>query len=159
FLCELARLTGEGTFYDDSLDVWFTHAAALTSGQGPFLCHAAETVLPTYKGYGWGRGQGWALYGMIDTMERLPKVHPRYDDALEHARIFAGHILSLQDASGFWRTLIHDRESYLESSTAAFLGGAFYRGVRIGVLSEEFEAAADRAWSAVTTRVDTGTGD
>lgn len=159
FLCELARLTGEDTYYEDSLNVLFTHVAALTSGQGPFLCHAAETVLPTYKGYGWGRGQGWALYGMIDTLQRLPKAHTRYDDVLQHARTFASHILLLQDASGFWRTLIHDRESYLESSTAAFLGGAFYRGVRIGALSEEFATAADRAWSAVTTRVDVSRGD
>jgi unsaturated rhamnogalacturonyl hydrolase len=159
FLCELARATDDQTYYDDALDVWFTHLAALRTGRGPFLHHAAETAMHAYKGYGWGRGQGWALYGMMDTLERLPRDHPRYPEAKDCAQTFAEHILAHQDASGFWRTLIHERESYLETSTAAFFGGAFYRGIRIGILGSEFMSAAETAWSAILSRVDFETGD
>jgi rhamnogalacturonyl hydrolase YesR len=55
--------------------------------------------------------------------------------------------------------LIHERESYLETSTAGFFGGAFYRGIRLGILSSEFMSAAEKAWSAIRSRVDFETGD
>jgi unsaturated rhamnogalacturonyl hydrolase len=159
FLCELASVTGDKGYFEAALEVWFTHVSTLITGRGPFLHHAVETGMHAYKGYGWGRGQGWALYGMIDTLERLPQNHPRYIEGCDTALTLARHILGHQDPSGFWRTLIHDRESYLETSTAGFLGGAFYRGVRIGILGSEFNAAADKAWEAILSRVDLNTGD
>ncbi len=159
FFCDLARATGERKYYDDALDVWFTHVDALTSSRGPFLHHAVETGMHAYKGYGWGRGQGWALYGMIDALERLPSSHPRYNEASTSACTLAEHLLRKQDQSGFWRTLLEDREAYLESSTASFIGGAFYRGVRLNILTSVFSTAADRAWAAAISRIDMTTGE
>ena len=96
---------------------------------------------------------------MIDTLERLLSAHPRYAEALACATQLASALLQHQDASGFWRTLIHDREAYLETSTAAFIGGAFFRGTRLGILPATYRPAADRAWAALLSRVDRETGD
>jgi unsaturated rhamnogalacturonyl hydrolase len=154
FLCRLAQATSDDKYYDDALDVWFSHVRALESGHGPFLAHSRDACSCALKGYGWGRGQGWAFYGMIDTLEMLPKKHPGYAKALTYVKNYAEILRRQQDRSGFWRTLIHDREAYLETSSAAFLGGAFLRGVRIGVLGREYAKSADLAWDAVISRVD-----
>lgn len=159
FFCELARVTGDVRFYGDAMHIWTTHVAALQSSRGPFLHHAVDTGLHAYKGYGWGRGQGWALYGMMDTLECLPQTHALYAEAQACAVQLASELLPLQDASGFWRTLVHDREAYLETSTAGFIGGAFLRGIRLKILPDSYIPAAQRAWSALQSRVDRESGD
>jgi unsaturated rhamnogalacturonyl hydrolase len=49
---------------------------------------------------------------------------------------------------------MHDRESYLESSTAAFLGATFTKAVRLGFLDASYSEPAERAWQAVLSRID-----
>lgn len=154
FFCFLAQVTGERRYYDVGVDIWRCHVRALSSPQGPFLAHAIDTGMRALRGYGWGRGNGWALYGMVDTLELLPRDHPEYDWALHNMQALASEIVKLQDSSGFWRTLLHDREAYLESSTASFFGGAFMRAMRLGLLGTEFAAAAERAWRATVSRID-----
>ena len=154
FFCELAELTGDSRLTDVGLKIWDSHVRALSSPHGPFLAHSIDCGSRALKGYGWGRGQGWALYGMVDTLERLSPSHPQYTERLEQLRTRAEQIAILQDASGFWHTLIHDREAYLESSTAAFFGAAFTRAVRLGLLGAEYQSVIERAWRAVRSRID-----
>jgi unsaturated rhamnogalacturonyl hydrolase len=63
-------------------------------------------------------------------------------------------VLALQDRSGFWRTLLANREAYLESSTAGFYGAIFTKAVRLGLLDERFAESAERAWHAMLSRID-----
>ena len=154
FLCALARLTGEAAYHEAALDVWASHLRVLSSDRGPLLGHAFDTGAGLLRGYGWGRGNGWALLGMVDTLEILPADHPGRPDALRDFQELSARILALQDASGFWRTLLHDREAYLEASTAAFFGAAFTKGVRLGLLDDAYARAAERAWAAMLSRID-----
>ena len=154
FLAELDRMTGERRWSDAALEGWFGHARALDSGQGPLLCHNLESGSGRHRGYGWGRGNGWALYGLLLVIDALESDHPRYDEAVDRFRQLAGSIVELQDASGFWRTLLHDREAYLEASTAGFYGSIFTKATRDGLLEARFAEAAERVWSALASRLD-----
>jgi unsaturated rhamnogalacturonyl hydrolase len=154
FYALLAQVTGESRYYDEALREWDSHVRWLSSNRGPFLAHAIETGNRVLRGYGWGRGNGWALYGMVDTLELIPAEHPGRIDTLNNFRQLSEAILALQDSSGFWRTLLHEREAYLESSTAAFFGAAFTKAVRLALLDERFSAAAERAWQATISRID-----
>ncbi len=155
FLTALAAIRGDVRYHEAALEVWNSHVQALSSDRGPFLAHAFDTGAGLLRGYGWGRGNGWALLGMVDTLGILSEDHPRRPRALEGFLQLSASILRAQDKSGFWRTLLHDRESYLESSTAAFFGAAFTKGVRLGLLGKEYAAASERAWTAVVDRIDT----
>lgn len=155
FYALLGKLTSENRFYDLAVQEWESHTSVLHwPEKGGFLCHAYDAGYQLRRGYGWGRGSGWALYGMIDTLELLPKKHPAYGRLMSHMKRFAKDILEVQDASGFWRTLLHDEEAYLEASTASFFGAAFEKGCRLGFLGKEFKASADLAWKAFLTRLD-----
>lgn len=153
FYALLAKITGESRYYDEALREWHSHVRWLSSEHGPFLAHAVDTGSRLLRGYGWGRGNGWALYGMVDTLELLPTSHSGYQEALSDFRRLSAAILALQDHSGFWRTLLHEREAYLEASTAGFFGAAFTKAVRLGLLDHSYAQAADKAWEAVLSRL------
>jgi unsaturated rhamnogalacturonyl hydrolase len=154
FLARLTRLTGEARYAEFGWEMWRTHAEVLASDRGPLLCHNYDVGSGRHRGYGWGRGNGWALLGLVDLLELLPDDHRYRKSALTHFRQLGGEVLALQDESGFWRTLLADREAYLESSTAGFFGAAFTKGVRLGLLPHEFGIAAEKAWRALLSRID-----
>ncbi len=154
FLAELAAATGDRASADEAVEVWASHVARLRHRQGPLLCHNHDVGSGRWRRYGWGRGNGWALLGLVDTLGALPARHPGRQSLIADLKALARAILPLQDASGFWRTLLHDREAYLESSTAAFFGAAFTKAVRLGLLGSAYARSADLAWRATLSRID-----
>jgi len=151
FLAALSRATGDERFARQALDVWRAHSEVLRDPRGPFLAHSYDAGSRTRHGYGWGRGSGWALLGMIDTL-RLLDAAPEW--AIAECRDLADAVVAAQDSSGFWRTLLHDREAYLESSVTAMFGAALTAADAAGVGRPAYGEAADRAWQAVRHRVD-----
>ena len=154
FLALLADVSGDVSWREDALAVWFSHTRALSSDLGPFLGHSWESSNELLRGYAWGRGNAWALLGMVDTLEILPAGAPGRDAAVAEMRALATAVAEAQDPSGFWRTLLHDREAYLESSTAAMFGAAFTKARRLSLLPPEFDEPAERAWMATRSRID-----
>ncbi|MSP83425.1 MAG: hypothetical protein EXQ94_10990 [Alphaproteobacteria bacterium] len=154
FLAHLARATGDEAWADEAVTAWTNHVRLLRHRQGPLLCHNHDVGSGRWRGYGWGRGNGWALLGLVDTLEALPQRHPGRRGLVADLRQLAGAILPLQDPSGFWRTLLHDREAYLESSTAAFFGAAFTKAVRMKLLGPAYARSAEKAWYATLSRID-----
>jgi rhamnogalacturonyl hydrolase YesR len=125
-----------------------------------------ETHLP-YHGYyaggprhlslhGWGRGTGWYLLGLADT---LLEIEPggeswvRLRGAFERA---VGTLTRYQRADGHWQwAILHERADY-DSSATAFIGYAVLRGVHGGLLDESNRPLIDSAIRALmkSTRPD-----
>lgn len=103
---------------------------------------------------GWGRGQGWALLGLMDVIEYAARSTPRYGEVIERALGLARAMLSFQLADGSWWAMVHEPQSGPESSTAAFMATAFFRGMRLGVLpASSFAEPAERAFAAMQKNV------
>ena len=158
FIAACARRFNDARLHDEALSMWLEHAAALSVAGRPLLFHNYDHGTGRHRGYGWGRGNGWALLGLIDLIERVPRDHPGTKEAIAEFRRLTDEILVLQDESGFWRTLLDDRESYLETSTAAFYGAIFTKGVALGLLADRHGDAAERAWKALLSRIDDAGG-
>lgn len=154
FFAKLGQVTGDAQWFDKAAQELRCHVELLGSLDGPFLGHSWDTGMNRLHGYGWGRGVGWALYGFIETLEYLPKDHDQYKWALEYVRKLAAASLPVQDFTGFWHTLMQDREAYLESSTASFFAAAFARGIRNGFLGSEFQKPLAKAYDATLGRID-----
>jgi unsaturated rhamnogalacturonyl hydrolase len=154
FLAALAGATGQASLLEEALRVWRTHTDALGTPGKPFLAHSYEAAAGLVRGYGWGRGNAWALFGMVDTLELLPDEVPGRDAAERDFRRLAEAVAAVQDPSGFWRTLLEDREAYLETSTAAMFGAAFTKAIRLGLLDDYWSEPAERAWRATRSRID-----
>lgn len=153
FFSRLAEVTGDPVWHEHAVASFNAHVSALTVGDGPLLAHAFDTGSTTLRGPGWGRGNGWAILGAIDTLDWLPREHPQFATIGAWIERTADRLAELQDPSGFWHTLLTDPESYLEASTASFFAAAFYKGMRTGLLHRRFAEQADRAWQAAQSRV------
>jgi unsaturated rhamnogalacturonyl hydrolase len=104
---------------------------------------------------GWGRGQGWALLGLLDVALACPEGTPNLPEVKSEALRLARAMLPFQRDDGHWWCLAHDTRSGPETSTAAFMATAFLRGMRTGLLpSNEFAEPARQALAAVQATVD-----
>ena len=104
---------------------------------------------------GWGRGQGWALLGLLDVLGLVPAGVAGRERLQADAVTLAEAMLAFQRPDGHWYAVVHEPESGDETSTAAFMAAAFFRGVASGLLdADRFAAAAERAWSAAWSCVD-----
>jgi unsaturated rhamnogalacturonyl hydrolase len=104
---------------------------------------------------GWGRGQGWALLGLLDVAAHADKDTPRYAEVAEKTRSLAEAMLRFQLDDGNWWAMVHEPQSGPEASTAAFMACAFYRGILFGVLDAKiFREPADRAFTAMSNNLD-----
>lgn len=104
---------------------------------------------------GWGRGQGWGLLGLMDVVEHADKSTARYADVVARTRDLAEAMRKWQLPDGNWWAMVHEPDSGAESSTAAFMACAFYRGIKLGVLpANTFRPAADNAYDAMFANLD-----
>jgi unsaturated rhamnogalacturonyl hydrolase len=125
----------------------------LQDASGIFWHFYLERTQRSY-GYGWGRGQGWALLGLLDLLDFLPTDHRARQILESSTELLARELLRLQREDGGWFAVVSDPGSGEESSTAAFAAAGFARGARSGILGEEFADAARRAWEHCLARVD-----
>ncbi|MEM7443767.1 MAG: glycoside hydrolase family 88 protein, partial [Pseudomonadota bacterium] len=104
---------------------------------------------------GWGRGQGWALLGLLDVACHVPRNMVGAELVVQAAKDLADVMLSYQRDDGHWFNMVHEPRSGEESSTAAFMATAFYRGIEQGFLDRDrFMPAADAAYRAMLGKLE-----
>jgi len=147
FLVELGQLAGEERLLRAGAGQALALVGLLQQPDGLFAHFYLERTGRTY-GHGWGRGQGWALLGLLDVLEHLPAGHPARDEL--HAALvrLADVLVRTQEQDGHWPTPIPDRTSFHETSTASFAAVGLARGAALGLLDPSVREVADRAWRA-----------
>ncbi len=152
FLVRLGQLTRNV----DLVDAGAAQAAALIEvlqDESGLFWHFYLERADQRFGLGWGRGQGWALLGLVDVLEALPAEHryrPRLVDALE--RLVAALRTGQREDGGF-AAVIGRPESGDETSTAAFVAAGVPLAVGKGLLGTEQLPWARRAWGHTVARV------
>lgn len=100
----------------------------------------------------WGRGNGWVVMSIADTMEALEREHPsRTALKLVLDRMLTG-LAATQDAAGLWHTVLDDPASYAECSATSMVVYGVLKLARLGVVRGAPTAMAMRAWRAVNER-------
>ena len=101
----------------------------------------------------WGRALGWFEMALIDIFDFFPVEHPSYPALTDIFRAVGNALLKYQHThTGMWYQIVDmgDRPgNYLESSATCMLTYAFVKGVRKGLLPEEFLDAARRAYRGI----------
>jgi unsaturated rhamnogalacturonyl hydrolase len=154
FLTRLATATGKDEYRRDG--VWFllSHHEALVD-ETNLYSHIFDVTLQRANGIHWGRGQGWAMRGLWQTWSHLPNGH---HDRTTIGRILAAQLdalVSFQEGSGHWRTIVDDPEAYEETSVAAFYLCTAYPALSAGLLDPDIhEPALELTWEAFERRID-----
>ena len=152
FLVHLGALTGSAALTDRGAAQALALVNLLQDDSGAFWHFYLERSGERY-GLGWGRGQGWALLGLVDVLERLPAAHAAHAPLKRGLVELAEALRATQRADGSWSAVIFDPSSGPEASTAAFVAYGFPRAVRAGLLTGDFLDAARAAWSHTARRV------
>jgi unsaturated rhamnogalacturonyl hydrolase len=154
FFSRLYSLTGEDRFRELAVDNILPSIELLFDKKAGLFHHFWQERTGRPNGVLWGRGNGWAMLGLMHALAFLPESDAAYPVILGVIRRQAEALANLQDPSGDWHTVLDDAGSYLETSIAAFVVDGFCTALRQGWLPPRFRPTVDRALEAVRSHVE-----
>ena len=147
--CRLAQVLGEPGWFNEAAAYALEFWNALADADVPLLFHGYSDASRSHIGFLWGRGVGWALLGLVDTLAVMPAEIRGRDELVSNVRSMASALRDLQAENGEWHTVLNYPETYLEHSIAGFACTAFLKGMRTGLLDDTFAECARRSWNAL----------
>ena len=106
----------------------------------------------------WGRGNGFAAFGLMEALTVMPASHPGRNAVLDVFRRHMAAVTQHVAPDGTWREVIDEPGSYREETATAMLMTAMARGIRLGWLDASYRGTVDRAWRGLAAHVaDDGT--
>lgn len=153
FLARLAQATGEDRYFDQAAAELLGYARTLQDETGGLLRHGHEKWAGRNGAY-WARGNGWALLGLVETLEVLPAGHPAASELRDRLASLLEAIAHHQDETGLFHTILTDTDTYLETSLAAMIAASLPGGIGHGLIDPKHRAMVDRARAAVLAHVD-----
>lgn len=155
FFAHLGSLIEDDSLLDDAVEQARAYIDLLQTPDGLFDHFWLERTNTSY-GPGWGRGQGWALLGLVNVLTYLPRTHSGYEPLVAAVRSLAAALVLRQRGNGGWPTVVTAPDSIDETSTAAFVVAGFARGILLQVLDPAHTCSAFSAWGAVRNNVRDG---
>ena len=155
FLSMAAETLEDPSLHTASIDQYLGMEAQLFDPQAG-LFHQSKNfgdpgcVTPDH----WGRGNGWALIGLVEILQYLPEDHPQYFDMVQRLASFAEVLAPLQAESGMWRQNLTTPSSYEETSGSGMIVYAMAIGLREGWIDRSYESMVLRGWQGLTQQVD-----
>ena len=145
-LARTGSMPGRARDLDRAAQLLISYAARLQQPDGIFN-HATDGPAA------WGRGNGFAAFGLMETLTAMPTGHPSRPALLA---IFARQMKGLaawQAPDGMWREVIDRPGAYREETATAMILTAMARGVRLGWIDRSYTPAVDRAWRALAAHI------
>ncbi len=105
--------------------------------------------------HAWGRGNGFALFGLTEALTHLPgqlgRSAARAGESIANtSKALATH----QSDDGSWRQVVDEPASYRELTVTAMIVASLARGVTRGWIDRAtFDPIINRGWAAVAARV------
>jgi len=101
----------------------------------------------------WGRGNGFAAFGVIEALTAMPTSHPSRPALLEIYRRQMAALRDQQSPDGMWREVIDNPAAYREETATAMLMTAMARGIRLGWIDRAYTPFVERAWRGLAAHV------
>lgn len=107
-------------------------------------CHTynVNTKIPTGL-FGWGRGLGWFVIGLIDSWNALPNHHPEKKELEAIVIKTVNSVIKFQNNDGSFHWILFDFAARKDSSVCATLGWFFTVAAAIPEISELCKTASE----------------
>lgn len=135
FFTALGKETGKSELVDIGVEQAHGYIDALQKENGIFD-HFFLNGVPGTWAPGWGRGQGWALLGMMDVLKNIPANHSGRKKIVDAAVKLIHAMIDFQREDGRWWCVIDSERSGEEGSTAGFMATGFARAIKLGIVDE-----------------------
>jgi rhamnogalacturonyl hydrolase YesR len=146
-----AGARGDSQALETAVRLLTAYASRLQRPDGLFI-HALDGPAA------WGRGNGFAAFGLMEALTVMPPSHPDRAAVLD---VFRRHMAAVKPQvapDGMWREVIDEPGSYREETATAMLMTAMARGIRLGWIDASYRLTVDRAWRGLAAHVaDDGT--
>ena len=104
---------------------------------------------------GWGRGVGWLMLGLADSLEFLPADEDKGKLTEGFGRLVKA-AMPYQRKDGYFSWQLEAEEGPKDTSATAMVAYAVQKGSNLGVLSEDYEEALIRMEAAILSSVREG---
>jgi rhamnogalacturonyl hydrolase YesR len=149
FLALLGRQTNDPARMGLAVELLLSHARVLQDEVSGLFSHGFDDAAGQPNRVHWGRGQGWALLGLVDTLHLLPPDQPGADEILDRLEALVAGLARNEQEAGTWSTVVDRHETYLESSVSAFAALGIGRAIRWELVSPEYSDLVKRALTAM----------
>lgn len=154
FFAKLYSVTRDERHRDLALENLLGSIDLLFDEDRNLFCHFWQERTGAPNGVLWGRGNGWAMLGMLHTLGHLPNDDPARQRILDVFRRQADALAALQDGTGDWHTVLDDKKAYLETSVAAFVVDGWSMAIRRGWLDAAYRRVIEGALRAMLGHVE-----
>ncbi len=99
--------------------------------------------------HAWGRGVGWYLIGLADTLVEITPAHSGFHELIAAFTEAAKTLQKFQRDNGNWGWIVVLPETRDDTSVASFCGYALARARRVDQISSQFDDVIARALAAL----------
>lgn len=155
-LSRFANVTGDRQYHGAAVDYVLKQIEALQDPDDLLFYHGRDERSQKRSRYAWGRGTGWALMGLVDLLIELPEDIEGRGQIQATLNGLVEKLVTLQDRSGHWHTVLDLEDSYLEPSVAAMFTYAVQKAIDHEVLPPTCRSTVKLAWKAVQRNMQPG---
>jgi unsaturated rhamnogalacturonyl hydrolase len=155
FLVALARVEHDDRWADVGAELLLSHARVLQDDRTGLFSHGFDDARGRSNGIFWGRGQGWALLGLVETLQALPAGHAAIDEIAQRLLRLIDGLAACEASPGAWHTVVDASDTYLEPSVGAFVALGVGHAIERQLVPESLGALAERALAATRRGIDT----
>lgn len=99
----------------------------------------------------WGRGIGWYMVALVETLDYFPKSHPKYKVLVGYLNQIAKNVNQYKSESGLWYQVADKTElygNYVEPSASGMIIYAFAKGANKEYLATSYKATAKKSFDS-----------
>ena len=101
----------------------------------------------------WGRGIGWYLTGLVETLDYLPKTHPDRPELIRILNDLSAAVAKVQDpVTGLWWQVLDQpnrKGNYLEASASSMFVYSLAKAARLGYIPAAYRGVAQRGLDGI----------
>jgi unsaturated rhamnogalacturonyl hydrolase len=155
FLAALAGVEHDDRWADVGAEMLLSHARVLQDERTGLFSHGFDDASGRSNGVFWGRGQGWALLGLVETLQALPAGHAALGEIAQRLLRLIDGLATCEVLPGAWHTVVDAPDTYLEPSVAAFVALGVGHALECQLVPASLGALAERALTATRLGIDT----
>ena len=152
FLVHYGLYTGDQKFIDDAANQ-IIHQAALEQDEDGLWFHGYFVGEKKHAPFKWGRGNGWVMVALVETLSALPETHPLRPQLLDILRKQIEGLKKVQAPDGMWCQVLDQPDLWEETSCTAMFAYGIARAVNRGWIDSTNMAIARRAFSGVVKNI------
>ena len=143
--------TGEKRYAKEAVRQCLLHAKHLRDEKTGLFHHDKNLSTGARTPGYWGRGNGWIIMSLVDTLRLVPSDTEGYAEVLAIYRSQAEGLLRLQHESGMWRMVPEEPTAHLETSGTTMILYGLAAGINAGWIPESNTGAVRRGFEELIT--------